>query len=677
MDREFSKPLKNMEQAQVQFVKIHNKRINIHYSNQQSTHEAHPNICKELLERSLENYRELIEKMKYDLPVNQDIFEPKRMYKVLWQSELTLEKVDEIKENLTAEVEENLKNTPDLFEDNYKLCRQENDICISKFGPILKNELLSKECENATRKINQLKLPGNILRKRKVGICKLDETLIDEIVNVNTKHKDGLCSSDKSEIFALNTPTEISPSMVKSTFFPPRCLPSLAEQLNYKPVNRLKRFHDTQRESGSPNTTSQIFANETKTNLVKEYEEEYFAPKVKPKRAKADHNLRRLQQNYKHDSFEDQKPVAFTSTENSLFVSAGEIPISIQQNISDSNQFTQKLGGVRLGMINKFVPPIYRSGLQEETHQKHGCLKVMDPKLVEMIMSEIVVKGPPVHWDDIAGLEFAKATIKEIVVWPMLRPDIFTGLRGPPKGILLFGPPGTGKTLIGKCIASQAGATFFSISASSLTSKWVGEGEKLVCTLFTIAKQHQPAVIFIDEIDSLLTQRSDNEHESSRRIKTEFMVQLDGATTQSEDRVLVVGATNRPQEIDEAARRRLSKRLYIPLPDEMARSVIISRLMVEQSHSLTKQDIANIVERTPGFSGADMTNLCKEAALGPIRSLDVSDIFQVSVEQVRPINQEDFICALSLVKPSVSARDLDVYKQWNIAFGSICSSLNS
>ena len=122
--------------------------------------------------------------------------------------------------------------------------------------------------------------------------------------------------------------------------------------------------------------------------------------------------------------------------------------------------------------------------------------------------------------------------------------------------MLLFGPPGTGKTLIGKCIASQSGSTFFSISASSLTSKWIGEGEKMVRALFAVARVHQPSVVFIDEIDSLLSQRSESEHEASRRIKTEFLVQLDGATTEGDERILVVGATNRPQELDEAARRR-------------------------------------------------------------------------------------------------------------------------
>uniref|UniRef100_A0A8C6ZY75 Fidgetin-like protein 1 n=1 Tax=Nothoprocta perdicaria TaxID=30464 RepID=A0A8C6ZY75_NOTPE len=296
-------------------------------------------------------------------------------------------------------------------------------------------------------------------------------------------------------------------------------------------------------------------------------------------------------------------------------------------------------------------------------------LRNIEPRMVELIMHEIVDHGPPVSWDDIAGVDFAKATIQEIVVWPMLRPDIFTGLRGPPKGILLFGPPGTGKTLIGKCIACQSGATFFSISASSLTSKWVGEGEKMVRALFAVARCQQPAVIFIDEIDSLLSQRGDGEHESSRRIKTEFLVQLDGATTSSDDRVLVVGATNRPQEIDEAARRRLVKRLYIPLPEAPARKQMVTRLMSRERCRLSEAEIELIVQRSHGFSGADVTQLCREASLGPIRSLQSLDITTVMAEQVRPIAFADFESAFRTVRPSVSTKDLELYETWNQTFG--------
>lgn len=293
----------------------------------------------------------------------------------------------------------------------------------------------------------------------------------------------------------------------------------------------------------------------------------------------------------------------------------------------------------------------------------------IESKLVEMIKNEIQHKVDHICWDDIAGLNHAKDTIKEIVIWPMLRPDIFTGLRGPPKGLLLFGPPGTGKTLIGKCIANEAKATFFSISASSLTSKWVGEGEKLVRALFAVARCCQPSVIFIDEIDSLLTQRTDGEFEASRRIKTEFLVQFDGASTSSEDRILVIGATNRPQEIDEAARRRLVKRLYIPLPDGPARIQIVRNLLNGQKHDISEPDLTVICQRTDGYSGSDMDNLCREAALGPIRS--IRDIMNIDQNAVRAISLEDFEKALTQVRASVSKSDLTGYLDWNTQFGSI------
>ncbi|XP_044149465.1 fidgetin-like protein 1 isoform X1 [Bufo gargarizans] len=378
---------------------------------------------------------------------------------------------------------------------------------------------------------------------------------------------------------------------------------------------------------------------------------------------------------------------AFKTAKEQLWVDQQKRYTSQSRNTGPGTYSTGKksLGAVRSrGLHGKFVPPIakkddgdgytgqkkaYSASNSESNVPFDERLKNIEPKMIELIMSEIMDHGPPLNWDDIAGLEFAKTTIKEIVLWPMLRPDIFTGLRGPPKGILLFGPPGTGKTLIGKCIACQSRATFFSISASSLTSKWVGEGEKMVRALFTVARCHQPAVIFIDEIDSLLSQRGEGEHESSRRIKTEFLVQLDGATTSSDDRILVVGATNRPQEIDEAARRRLVKRLYIPLPEASARKQIIVSLMSQENCSLSEKEVESIVLQAEGFSGADMTQLCREAALGPIRSLQIFDISTISSEQVRPIAYVDFQNALQTVRPSVSKQDLELYEQWNKTFG--------
>lgn len=347
--------------------------------------------------------------------------------------------------------------------------------------------------------------------------------------------------------------------------------------------------------------------------------------------------------------------------------------------------------GTRRGPSSRFVPPVMNREENEEPDDvgvkaitrsvlgKNGekgeevtdeRLKGIEPKMIELIMNEIMDHGPQLSWDDIAGLEFAKKTIKEIVVWPMLRPDIFTGLRGPPKGLLLFGPPGTGKTLIGKCIASQSKSTFFSISASSLTSKWVGEGEKMVRAMFAVARCHQPAVVFIDEIDSLLSQRSDGEHEASRRIKTEFLIQLDGAATLSDERILVIGATNRPQEIDEAARRRFVKRLYIPLPEGEARKHIVLNLLSQQTFQLSEAELDAIQLQSEGYSGSDMSYLCKEAALGPIRSMPFGDIENITADQVRPIMYEDFEAAFHQVRASVSDKDLNLYLEWDKMFGS-------
>ncbi|XP_026671132.1 fidgetin-like protein 1 isoform X2 [Ceratina calcarata] len=349
------------------------------------------------------------------------------------------------------------------------------------------------------------------------------------------------------------------------------------------------------------------------------------------------------------------------------------------QQMSEKSTRKKTLGGK--GSLNaQFVCPFKREkerAMQSEENNtetdtmeiEDERLKNIDPKMVELIKNEIMDSKSTTSWDDIAGLEYAKKIIKEVVVYPMLRPDIFTGLRRPPKGILLFGPPGTGKTLIGKCIASQSKSTFFSISASSLTSKWMGDGEKMVRALFAVARVYQPSVIFVDEIDSLLTQRSETEHESSRRLKTEFLVQLDGAATADEDRILIVGATNRPQELDEAARRRLVKRLYVPLPEFGARKQIINNLLLTVPHDLTEDDIDYIAEQSKGYSGADMTNLCKEASMGPIRSIPLTQLEDIRKEDVRHVTVDDFKEALIHVRTSVSESSLAAYVEWDAIYG--------
>jgi SpoVK/Ycf46/Vps4 family AAA+-type ATPase len=204
-------------------------------------------------------------------------------------------------------------------------------------------------------------------------------------------------------------------------------------------------------------------------------------------------------------------------------------------------------------------------------------------------------------------------------------------------------------------------------------SKWIGEGEKTVKALFAIATYRQPAVVFIDEIDSLLCQRSADENEATRRMKTEFLVQLDGAGTDLDARVVIVGATNRPEELDEAVRRRFVKRLYIPLPDEESRSQLFGNLLGNVKHELSVEQISNLVDRTKGYSGADIKSLCTEAAMGPLRELARNcrgQMESISASEVPSIKVHHFESALKTVQPSVSTGDLKRYLDWNTLFGS-------
>lgn len=230
--------------------------------------------------------------------------------------------------------------------------------------------------------------------------------------------------------------------------------------------------------------------------------------------------------------------------------------------------------------------------------------------------------------------------------------------------------------MIGKVIAHKAhksGATFFSISPSSLASKRHGDGEKLVKTLFAVASYRAPSVVFIDGVDSLLSQRTD-ESEVSRKMKTEFLAQLDGATNERSGRVLVIGATNLPQELDDAARRRFVKRLYIPLPDQSAREVLLRNALKKNDHLLTDIEFAMLSRDTEGYSGADLKNLCTDAAMWPIRSLRERDRLTIHAKDLPPITYEHFCRSLKGSVPTVAQADLEDYIEWNNTYGTKVSS---
>ncbi|XP_044728261.1 spastin isoform X3 [Chrysoperla carnea] len=301
-----------------------------------------------------------------------------------------------------------------------------------------------------------------------------------------------------------------------------------------------------------------------------------------------------------------------------------------------------------------------------------STLKGIDSKLAQVILDEIVEGGAGVQWEDIAGQDSAKQALQEMVILPSLRPELFTGLRSPARGLLLFGPPGNGKTLLARAVATQSRSTFFSISAASLTSKYVGEGEKLVRALFAVARELQPSIIFIDEVDSLLSERSSGEHEASRRLKTEFLVEFDGLPTNPDgERVIVMAATNRPQELDEAALRRFPKRIYVSLPDCRTRVQLLRRLLEKHSSPLTEAQLERLSQLTEGYSGSDLTALAKDAALGPIRELDPEQVRNVDLSSVRNITINDFLESLKRIRRSVSPHSLIAYEKWSLEYGEV------
>lgn len=324
--------------------------------------------------------------------------------------------------------------------------------------------------------------------------------------------------------------------------------------------------------------------------------------------------------------------------------------------------------------------------------------------LKKSLGSAIVMERPNVAWDDVAGLETAKGLLKEAVILPVLFPQLFQGNREPWKGILLYGPPGTGKSYLAKAVATEANnSTFFSVSSSDLVSKYVGESEKLVKNLFEMAREQNPSIIFIDEIDSLASARSDGENDSSRRLKTEFLVQMQGVGNDTTG-VLTLGATNCPWDLDPAIRRRFQKRIYIPLPGPEARSVMFKIHVGKTEASLTEDDFIELGEGTEGFSGSDISNIVRDALMEPVRTMQTAThfkqiphpekpgeigflpcspmdpnaqamtLFQIPAEHranviVMPLCMADFIRCLENARPSVGQEDIERHVEWTEEFG--------
>ncbi|KAM7308840.1 katanin p60 ATPase-containing subunit A-like 1 [Ixodes scapularis] len=300
-----------------------------------------------------------------------------------------------------------------------------------------------------------------------------------------------------------------------------------------------------------------------------------------------------------------------------------------------------------------------------------------DHDLVDTLERDILQRNPSVRWNDIADLQEAKKLLEEAVVLPIWMPDFFKGIRRPWKGVLMVGPPGTGKTMLAKAVATECGTTFFNVSSSTLTSKYRGESEKLVRLLFEMARFHAPSTIFIDEIDSLCSRRgSDSEHEASRRVKSELLIQMDGITNIDDPTkvVMVLAATNFPWDIDEALRRRLEKRIYIPLPNSAGREALL-KINLKEVDVSPELDVIAIAAKLDGYSGADITNVCRDASMMAMRrrinGLTPEEIRNLSKEELElPVSADDFQEAIRKINKSVSKEDLEKYEKWMAEFGS-------
>jgi len=300
-------------------------------------------------------------------------------------------------------------------------------------------------------------------------------------------------------------------------------------------------------------------------------------------------------------------------------------------------------------------------------------------------------------------LDSAKAALKEAVILPVKFPQFFTGKRKAWSGFLLYGPPGTGKSYLAKAVATEADSTFFAVSSSDLVSKWMGESEKLVSQLFSMARERAPSIIFIDEIDSLCGARGDaGESEAARRIKTEILVQMQGVSSGGGS-VLVLAATNTPYSLDQAVRRRFDKRIYIPLPDAPARATMFKVHLGDTPHSLSERDFAALGEKAEGFSGSDVAVAVKDVLFEPVRKTQEATHFKAvaapdastAYEPCSPgdpaafpatlmslaeaghsaavlpprITRADFDRVLLRARPTVSPDDLEVHTRFTAEFG--------
>jgi SpoVK/Ycf46/Vps4 family AAA+-type ATPase len=281
----------------------------------------------------------------------------------------------------------------------------------------------------------------------------------------------------------------------------------------------------------------------------------------------------------------------------------------------------------------------------------------------------VLKEKPLVKWDEVVGLESAKKAIKEAIVYPVQRPDLFP--LGWPRGILLFGPPGCGKTLLAAAVATEIDASFYSVDAASIMSKWLGEAEQNVAKLFATVRKTagdgKPAIVFIDELDSLIGKHS-NEVGGEVRMRNQFLKEMDGVIDKGKNlHAYVIGATNKPWDLDWAFIRRFQKRILVPLPDYDAR---LHMLKLYTSHLTlsSDMDLYQLSRMSGGFSGSDIRDVAQSAHLKVVGEFFESGRAKDKQAQPRPVQMDDFRGTLEARKPSVTMEMVASYNKWFEAF---------